>query len=51
MWKFRTFQSKTEGMAASVRIFFEHVTYTATSQNIDKDDTHKVSQSIHLIYQ
>ena len=27
MWKFPAVQSKTEGMAASVRVFFEHPSY------------------------
>ena len=29
MCKFHTFQSKTEGMAASVRVFLEHPSYTS----------------------
>ena len=30
MWKFRAVQSKNEGMAASVRVFFEHPSYLLT---------------------
>ena len=32
MCKFRAVQSKTEGMAASVRVFFEHPSYICHEQ-------------------
>ena len=31
MCKFHVFQSKTEGMAASVRVFLEHLSYVEVS--------------------
>ena len=33
MWKFPAVQSKTEGMAASVRVFFEHPSYMVIQHN------------------
>ena len=54
MCKFRALQSKTEGMAASVRVFLEHPSYIGDTNNISvlaskKDITYGMLGNLNLL--
>ena len=46
MWKFPSVQSKTEGMAASVRVFFEHPSYVIITCKYEMDPINNSQEKV-----